>query len=429
MKKFLRKFAFAFMIVIMAYFVMKNYNTKDSTKVSASTSNSSKALVTLINGNKKAGDLVFQIEENGSYGSETYTEAYVPIGKKIKVSFKNELNDGYSVAVWANTNGVTYTPIKGSDGELYKNKSLSFTVKTDYKVFCAAKGENEHLVTFYETSSTSLSSVIGYSVVEDGAKASLDYVHIPSRTGFDFDKFSESLDNVSEDMIVYPMYESNVITIFRDYWRLFVKGLGITLLLAIISIFLSLFVGLALCLGKISSIKPLKAIASTYVEVIRGVPSLLLLLIVYCIVGPTKIHIGSFFTTEVISCILALFINSSAYTAEIFRSGVQAVDVGQMEAGRALGLSNWQVLRKVILPQGLKNALPSLGNELVMIIKETSLAYSVNSAIGELMSAKQMITSATGNSLSPYIIIAIIYFIVTFSLSQLIRVLEKRLNQ
>ena len=95
-------------------------------------------------------------------------------------------------------------------------------------------------------------------------------------------------------------------------------------------------------------IKILKFIASAYVEIIRGVPLLLQLLVIYVILGPTKIHIGSFFTTEVISCLLSLFINSGAYSSEIFRSGIQAVDKGQMEAGRALGMSKWQVMLKIV---------------------------------------------------------------------------------
>ena len=99
-----------------------------------------------------------------------------------------------------------------------------------------------------------------------------------------------------------------------------------------------------------------------------------------------------------------------------------------MEAGRALGMSKWQVMLKIVIPQGIKNSLPAIGNELVSIIKETSLAVSVDASIGELMSVRKQITAATYINLPPYIIVAIIYFCVTFSLSKLIGYFEKRLN-
>ena len=176
---------------------------------------------------------------------------------------------------------------------------------------------------------------------------------------------------------------------------------------------------------RISKLKVVSFIASAYVEVIRGIPSLLLLLIVYALVP--RITIG-FLNTEIIACILALFINSSAYMAEIYRSGIQAVDKGQMEAARALGLSYWQAMFKVVIPQAIRNVLPSIGNELIMVIKETSLASQIDAGIGELMSAKRQITASTYINLEPYFIIAFIYFIVTFSLSKVVRQVEKRLE-
>lgn len=422
-KKFWHKVSYIFIILLMIFFAIRNLDKLNGQEVEAAVPGDS-VDIKLFNGNENAGDLVFTI---GDDTTKEYKEATVPYGTIINVTYK--LNDGYTLRYWANHNYQTYNIVDKDEETPYTESTLSFKAEFSYNVFAVATNSSEHLITFNDTSSTELASIIGFAVVEDGGKANLDNVFIPDRRGFDFEKFSSSLDNITEDMTVYPMYDSNVYTILRDYWQLFLKGLGVTLLLAVISTFLALFLGLVLCLGKLSRFKPFNVIASTYIEVVRGIPSLLMLLIVYVIVGPTKIHIGSFFSTELLSCILALFINSGAYTAEIFRSGVQAVDAGQTEAGRALGLSHWQVLKQIVLPQGIKNSLPSLGNELVMIIKETSLAYSVNSAIGELMSAKVTITSATGDTLSPYIIIAVIYFIVTFSLSRIIKYLEKRLNQ
>ena len=132
--------------------------------------------------------------------------------------------------------------------------------------------------------------------------------------------------------------------------------------------------------------------------------------------------------SKFLTCVIALVINSAAYQAEIFRSGIQAVDKGQTEAARALGLSKWQTLFKIVIPQGIKNCLPSIGNELIMVIKETSLASTVNVAIGELMSVQNQIKADSYIVLEPFFIIAIMYFIVTFSLSKVVRLIERRLE-
>ena len=126
--------------------------------------------------------------------------------------------------------------------------------------------------------------------------------------------------------------------------------------------------------------------------------------------------------------VIAFGLNSGAYVAEIFRSGIQAVDKGQMEAGRALGLNKWTTMKKIILPQAVKNVLPSIGNELIMVIKETSLASTVDAGIGELMSVKKQITSATFINIPPFIVVAAMYFVVTFSLSKVVRLIERRLE-
>lgn len=422
----------AILIVILAFFAVKLFigNNKSNTN-GEDIKNASSSLdmeITLINGNEEAGNLIYQVyDAQDNLLPEKYTSGTVRFGTTIRISFDGGLNEGYTPKVWANTNFETYSVIPDSDGNNYAKDYLKIKVKSNYNVYVAALASNQSLVTVMETSQFEMASVIGFAVATDGEVDNLDNVFIPKRRGFDYKGLNKALSDINEDISVYPTYDSNIWTIFRDYWSLFLKGLGVTLLLAVISIFFSLLLGILLCLAKMSRFKVLRVISSTYIEVIRGVPSLLLLLLIYCVVGPTKISLGSFFSTEVLSCILALFLNSSAYTAEIFRSGIQAVDVGQTEAGRALGMTQAQVLKKIVLPQGIKNALPSLGNELVMIIKETSLAYSVNNAIGELMCARTTITSVTGNALAPYIIIAIIYFIITFTLSRIILRLEKRL--
>ena len=121
-----------------------------------------------------------------------------------------------------------------------------------------------------------------------------------------------------------------------------------------------------------------------------------------------------------------MIINSSAYVAEIIRSGIQSVDKGQREAAKSLGMSNRNTMTKIILPQAVKNILPALGNEFVMMVKETSLASTF--FIGELMTVNTVIKSATYKSIEPLVIVGLIYFIVTFTLSKGVKFMERRLS-
>ena len=212
------------------------------------------------------------------------------------------------------------------------------------------------------------------------------------------------------------MFLKNAWEMFIKYFPQFASGLGITLALSAVGVILAAILGVILCLMNISKFKTLKVISSAYIEVIRGIPLLLQLGVLFVIM-PTG-------TSKLITCSIALIINSGAYQAEIFRSGIQSIDKGQMEAARSLGMSYWQAMFKIILPQAIRNILPSLANEFVVLIKETSIASTFY--VGDLMTVKQNITTLTYDSLTPFFIVAVIYFIVTFSLSKLIRTLEKK---
>ncbi len=202
------------------------------------------------------------------------------------------------------------------------------------------------------------------------------------------------------------------------YFDLFLKGLGITLILSIVTVLGGVVFGTIICFMKIGSNKILSTLAKIYIDVIRGIP---LLLQLYIIVLLLPVGIDEFYGV----CI-GLIINSSAYVAELVRAGIQSVDKGQTEAARSLGLSNSQTMRKVVLPQAVKNILPSLGNEFVMVIKETSLASVFY--VGELMTVKKTITAITYKSLEPFIVIAIIYFVLTTTLSKIITKFERKLS-
>ena len=203
---------------------------------------------------------------------------------------------------------------------------------------------------------------------------------------------------------------------FTNNFGEFMKGLGITLLLSLCGVVFAIILGILLCLMNLSKSKILHYISQAYIEVIRGIPLLLQLTVIFLIMprGMPKF----------VTCVIALIINSGAYQAEIFRSGIQSVDNGQMEAARSLGLSQAKTMWKVILPQAIKNILPALGNEFVSLIKETSLASTFY--VGDLMTVKTIITAY--DALTPYVIIGLIYFVITFTLSKLIKYFEKKVT-
>ncbi|MGN1405073.1 MAG: amino acid ABC transporter permease [Erysipelotrichaceae bacterium] len=386
-----------------------------------------KYTITVVNTSPENGELTLAVKQGDEYIDMEGSSIEVEPGTKTKTYFKDG-NKG-KTAFWAvDINGVmNYVYSSSVEKTLYKEDKFIKTVDCDITVYYFGEVDNGRLVSFYDTSVEGKRNLVGLDYVSYGEAADDLGVIEQIRKGFSQTGWSKDLSNITEDIEVYPTYKSNIYTIWRDYHSFFMHGLLITLLLSVVSVFLAMFMGVAICLVRLGDNKFFSFIATIYVEVIRGVPLLLQLLLIYVLLGPTKISFGSFFTTEVLSCIITLTINSSAYSSEIFRSGIQAVDKGQMEAGRALGLSKWQVYKKIVIPQGLKNSLPSIVNELVQMIKETSLAVSVDASIGELMSVRKNITAATYVNLPPFIIVAIIYFSVTFSLSKCVGLLEKRL--
>ena len=215
----------------------------------------------------------------------------------------------------------------------------------------------------------------------------------------------------------------NMERVLSRYSFLFVKGLGVTLVLSLITVCFGVVIGSLFCLMRISKIKPLSWFATAYVEVIRGTPLLLQLYFFYFLL-PQMLPFLQMSTF--ISISLALVINSSAYVAEIIRSGIQAVDRGQSEAARSLGLNSRQTMTRIILPQAVKNILPALCNEFVVVIKETSLSSTF--FLGDLMTIFRKVNGALFLTIEPLIIVGIIYFLVTFTLSKGISALERRLK-
>ena len=221
--------------------------------------------------------------------------------------------------------------------------------------------------------------------------------------------------------------------IFHDMWDIFVTyylgqnllwtGVGYTLALSAIAVLAGVILGSLMAVGKMSRLKVLRAIITAFVEIIRGTPALLQLFIAYFIVP----MIFSFAEMTPFTCVaVGLSLNSAAYVTEIIRSGINAVDKGQTEAARALGLTSRTTMMKVVMPQAVKNILPALGNEFITVIKETSLASTF--FVGELMTTYSVVKGVTFNVIPTLMDIGVIYFVLTFTLSKLLGMAERRMR-
>lgn len=209
------------------------------------------------------------------------------------------------------------------------------------------------------------------------------------------------------------------VMIVDNRWKLITRGLGNTLLIAFFAIILGTIVGSLMALMKLSKNWLLRGIASVYITIIRGVPlATQLMIFSFVIFGPMHMN-------KTLIAIIGFGLNSGGYVAEIIRAGIQGVDVGQMEAGRSLGLSKAQTMVKIIIPQAVKAILPTYTNEFVVLIKETSVAGFI--AITDLTKASDMIRNATYNAWIPLISVAVIYLVLTLGLSSIFAKFERRL--
>ena len=220
----------------------------------------------------------------------------------------------------------------------------------------------------------------------------------------------------------FSLFIPNLIKIWSKYWHLFLlEGLKNTLILTCISVSLGTIFGAVVALMRMSKSVILRFFASLYIE-IRGTPILLQLFIFYFVL-PSLLPFLKMSPFLWVS--FALCVNSAAYVSEVIRSGIQAVDKGQTEAARSLGMSEGQTMRKIILPQAVRNILPALGNEFIMMLKETSLASTF--FLYDLMTVCNVVKGAEFLTLEPMTIVAVIYLCMTFPLSKLVGYFEKKM--
>ncbi|MGN1033700.1 MAG: amino acid ABC transporter permease [Intestinibacter sp.] len=218
-------------------------------------------------------------------------------------------------------------------------------------------------------------------------------------------------------------------SVLSGYYGVFIQGAKTTIIISLISLIVGFVLGLFICLMKMSKIKILKWPASAYIQILRGTPVFVQIFIIYFGLPQLGIQFPDIgpFSSNFISGAFALSINSSAYIAEIFRSGIQAVDKGQMEASRSLGLGYVDTMRYVIVPQAVKNVLPALANEFITLVKESSIISVIG--VQELMFKAGIVRTTLFRPFEPYIMAAIMYFIMTTILSLLVGMLEKKLAQ
>lgn len=223
--------------------------------------------------------------------------------------------------------------------------------------------------------------------------------------------------------------------ILEDNYQYFVKGLGTTLTVTVFALVIGVIIGVLVAIIRSAYdqqperkkgllLKILNGICKVYLTVIRGTPMMVQLLIMWFVVWASTRSTDS----NMMKCaILAFGINSGAYVAEIFRSGIMSIDKGQMEAGRSVGLTYAATMRYIIIPQAFKNVLPALGNELITLVKETSVVTVIG--LRDLTKGAMIVQSKTYQALIPYFAIAAIYLVIVMFLTWVMGKLERRLRQ
>ncbi|MBW5448644.1 ABC transporter permease subunit [Cohnella sp. CFH 77786] len=208
--------------------------------------------------------------------------------------------------------------------------------------------------------------------------------------------------------------------IVYEYAPLLLKGTLLTIWISLLGILFGSILGLVIGLGKMSPKRILNFPASAYINFFRGTPLLVQVLIVHFGVVPAIY--GS--TNSIIAAVLALSLNSAAYTAEIYRAGIQSIDKGQREAAYSLGMTNRQAMRHIIIPQAVKRMIPAFGNEFIVLIKDSSLVSII--AVPELMYWGKAMQTQYYKIWEPYLTAALIYFILTYSLNKLLGYIERK---
>lgn len=211
-----------------------------------------------------------------------------------------------------------------------------------------------------------------------------------------------------------------MIELFLDNWQTYLTGFANTIWASVIALFFSLLIGSAFAIMELLPSKLLRVIAHIYIEVFRNIPLLVVAMFFYIVVPQYLVKLDGFTAGTI-----GLTLYTSSFIAETVRAGIQAVDPGQMEGARANGLTYWQAMRYIVLPQAYKIVIPPLGNQFINLIKNSSVLAFL--AGFDLMYQAQTVASATFKTFSAYFIVGFFYLILTLPLSYYMRYLEKKL--
>ena len=221
-----------------------------------------------------------------------------------------------------------------------------------------------------------------------------------------------------------------IMEIFANYYQYFLRGTRTTILISLITVFCGFLLGCVIALLRLSKNRILNGFAKLYITVLRGTPLLVQLYIIYYqldFIPYPKVNIWGVALERALPCVIALSLNSASYVAEVIRSGIQAVDIGQSEAARSIGMTNGQTMLHIVMPQAIKNILPAIGNEFMVMIKETSVIQYLG--ISDLMYNNGIVVTATYNPLPCYYISAVIYLILNIVVGKGVDTFERRLKR
>ena len=218
-----------------------------------------------------------------------------------------------------------------------------------------------------------------------------------------------------------------------EYWQLFLQGVVCTVSLSALTVLFGFILALVLSGCRMGKSKILKAISTAYVELFRATPMVVQVFLIYYVVFngvkvlPGVKLFGFIRFDRFFPAVVALSLNSGAYLSEIIRSGIQSIDGGQTEAARSLGMTQWQNMKLIVLPQAIKNILPAIANEFVTIIKESAICYTIG--VQDIMSAVNAVKGATYRTGEALIIATVLYFCLTFPTSKIIAYFERRMSR
>ena len=305
--------------------------------------------------------------------------------------------------------------------------AISDFLSSESYAVAVAKGNAELLKAVNETIAAAKADgrlekwVADYTAEADSLKETSDAGEAAAASGAEPSWFAKAWQSISDDFYLCFLKKAGDGSSRAMY---LINGLGITLEVALFAILLGLFIGFLVAVIRSSHDKygyfpVLNAVAKVYLTIIRGTPMVVQLLITYYIILRSV-------DSKVLIAILAFGINSGAYQAEIVRAGIVSIDPGQMEAGRALGLSYWRAMLKIILPQAVRNVLPALGNEFIVLVKDTSIVGYI--ALIDLAKGGDIIRSQTYSVYLPYLTVAAIYLILVMTFTWLLGKLERHLR-